>query len=80
MNVSAADLIAVHIVVFGTRATPDTPFKTMADRIVAARPKSWQRLMRLSEQLRDGAPVQDYEALAAAITAKLDAATTKAAL
>jgi hypothetical protein len=65
MNVSAADIIALHIAVFGERAPDTTPFVQMALRIRDARPGDWQDLFKHAEALRAKHPLGAYEAVAA---------------
>ncbi len=73
MNVSAADILTVTTMLWGTYE-PTESFASMAKRIVAERPTDWQKLMRLSETLRDasGGLVHDYAAQAAALRAALE--------
>ncbi len=73
MNVSAADIIALHIAVFGERAPDTTPFVQMALRIRDARPGDWQTLFKIAEERRAVHPMGDYEAVAADLQQHLGA-------
>jgi hypothetical protein len=70
MSVSLADIMIVHIVVFGHPMASDLPFATAGEMIREARPNDWRDLMTTSmcERLRND-KTMSYEQLAALVKA-----------
>ncbi len=71
MNVSAADILAAHIAVFGSY-DPNVSFAAMGQAISEARPNNWNDIMRAAQKAREamqaeGVAYPDYAAVAARV-------------
>lgn len=70
MNVSLAQVIVAHIVVFGARQDKNETFANAAKAITEAKPKSWKRLMRIADEVLAQNAGADYEKIAEIVKAK----------